>query len=214
MGLSPLLIDTYRRYKRDTKTFTQWLGTTARATGLIDKTFQDDSAKQNSGNKGCKKGKNRKPRKQVAAVYKVSVNTIIKLANAVKEADSCKVLQHIMNVLGDVINSRKGCAAWYSAHQTRESDPTRFHNEGHVHIIEVLEEVYRILSPLKENVKTKQATQASNATQITNLFDLLEVEECSDWNAEATWVPIVSKKVRQDSYEPESSLEDVSFALY
>jgi hypothetical protein len=46
MGLSPLLVDTYRRYKRDTKTFTQWLGTTARSTGLIDKIFQDDSDKQ------------------------------------------------------------------------------------------------------------------------------------------------------------------------
>jgi hypothetical protein len=46
MGLSTLLVDAYRRYKRDTRQVTQWLGATARATGLVDEIFEERSEKQ------------------------------------------------------------------------------------------------------------------------------------------------------------------------
>jgi hypothetical protein len=133
-------VDTYRRYKRDTKTFTQWLGSTARSTGLVEDAFEDGSAKKSAPAKGRKKGQNRKRRKQATA-YKISVNDFIPLANAIKDAESSKVPRHILSVLGDIIQARKGCAAWYRAHQTKESDTKKSHNEGHRHIIVVLEDV-------------------------------------------------------------------------
>jgi hypothetical protein len=46
------------------------------------------------------------------------------------------------------------------------------------------------------------------------LFDLLEIEECLDWEPEKTWIPTTPRKTQQVSYDPEPSLEDVSFALY
>jgi hypothetical protein len=212
MGLSPLLVDTYRRYKRDTKTFTQWLGTTARATGLIEDVFEDSSEKQQGKPKG-KSRRNRKPRKQAAA-YKVLVNDLTRLATAIQNADTYKVPRHIMTVLADVIKARKGCAAWYRAHQSEESDTTKSHNEGHQHIIEVLETVYHILSPLEDEVKAKRTENPNADTGLANVFSLLEIEECPDFESDEAWDPTPSKKVLQASYEPETPPEDVSFALY
>jgi len=213
MGLSPLLVDTYRRYKRDTKTFTQWLGATARSTGLAEDVFEDGAEKQDTRNTGRKKGKNRKPRKQATA-YKISVNAFAQLARAIKEAKASVVPHHIMNILGDVIKARKGCAAWYRAHQTEESETTKSHNEGHRHIIEALEEVRQILLPVKEKIKVLNEKAANENPQSTNLFGILEVEECPDWESEVSPQPTTRKKSLQDSYEPEASNEDVSFALY
>jgi hypothetical protein len=215
MGLSPLLVDSYRRYKRDTKTFMQWLGTTAHATGLADNIFQDGSDKQQLGNNtGHKKGKNRKPRKKVATVYRLSVKALASLANVIQQANNGKVPRHIMTVLGDIIKARKACAAWYRAHQTGESHTTNHHNEGHGHIISVLEEVYQVLSPLQEKSRTEKKDKSYEIAQVTNLFGLLEIEECPNWQPKDAWVPIKAKQEPENSYEPAPSPEDVSFALY
>jgi hypothetical protein len=213
MGLSPLLVDTYRRYKRDTKTFTQWLGTTARATGLVEDDFQDTSDTTQPAVRGSKKAKKRKPRKQSTA-YEVLAKDLITLARAVRNAETHKVPRHIVRILGDVIKARKGCATWYRAHQSEQSDTTKSHNEGHQHIVEVLGEVYEILSPLEEQVKVEKTKTLDANTRIPNVFNLLEIEECPDLGPEETWASTISKKVLQVSYEPEVSPEHLSFALY
>ena len=41
MGLAPLLVDTYRKYKKGTNNFVQWLAETARATGTVNDVFKD-----------------------------------------------------------------------------------------------------------------------------------------------------------------------------
>lgn len=212
MGLSSLLIDTYRRYKRDTTIFTQWLGTTAQASGLVDDLFNISSNKS-SRNKKRKNGRNSKPPKQFGT-YKVSVQTYIKLAEAIKEMDESKVPCRILGVLEDVIAARKGCAAWYRAHQDEESSEAKQHNDGHQHIIDVFEQVYRTLSPLAETPVASKTAKSTTATEPVNLFDLLEVEECPDMEPETDWVPVPIKKVTQDTYEPEASPEDKSFAVY
>jgi hypothetical protein len=215
MGLSPLLVDNYQRYKRDTKMFTQWLGTTARATGLVEDVFLDSSDTTQPAARVSNKGKKRKPRKQSTA-YQVLVNDLITLAKAVRRAEALRVPRHILTILGDVIKARKGCATWYRAHQSEESNITKSHNEGHQHIIEVLEDVYELLSPMEEEVKLQaEKTKTPDAkTQLTNLFSLLEIEEYPDLNSEEIWAPTTSKKALQVSYEPEISPEDVSFAIY
>jgi hypothetical protein len=212
MGLSPLLIDTYRRYKRDTKTFTQWLGTTARATGLVEQVFEG-SEDQPSAKPKNKNRKKRKLRKQSAA-YQVLVNDLTTLAHAVQNAKTLKVPRYIVTILGDVIKARKGCATWYRAHQSEESDITKSHNEGHQHIIETLEKVYDILSPLEEKVQAEKTKTSDADARLVNVFGLLEIEECPDLGPEETWAPSTSKKAAQVTYEPEASPEDVSFALY
>jgi hypothetical protein len=213
MGLSPLLVDTYRRYKRDTKTFTQWLGSTARSTGLVEDAFEDGSAKKSASVEGRKKSHNRKAWKQATA-YKISVNDFIPLANAIKDAEFSKVPRHILSVLGDIIQARKGCAAWYRAHLTKESDTMKSHNEGHRHIIVVLEDVYQVLLPLRETMEAKIKKNTNCSTPSPNLFSLLEVEECPDWEDGVPSKAGMPKKVVQDSYEPEAAPEDVSFAMY
>jgi hypothetical protein len=169
MGLSPLLVDNYQRYKRDTKMFTQWLGTTARATGLVGNVFLDSSDTTQPAARVSNKGKKRKPRKQSTA-YQVLVNDLITLAKAVRRAEALRVPRHILTILGDVIKARKGCATWYRAHQSEESNITKSHNEGHQHIIEVLEDVYELLSPMVEEVKLQaEKTKTPDAkTQLTN----------------------------------------------
>lgn len=212
MGLSPLLVDTYRRYKRDTKTFTQWLGKTARATGLVDQLFEDCSETPESGNTKRRKGRNRKPRNQAAA-YKISVNVLRKLATAIRDAGAYNVPRHIMTILADVIRARKGCATWYRTYQDDKSETTKSHNEGHQHIVQVLEEVYQVLLPLEEKVQTVRK-EPSDASQSANLFSLLEVEECPDLDTEEAGIPRLPTKARLAKYEPEVSPEDVSFAIY
>jgi hypothetical protein len=212
MGLSSLLVDTYRRYKRDTKIFTQWLGTTAQATGLVDDTLKVPGNKS-SNSKKRKNGRNSKPSKQFGT-YKVSVQSYLKLAEAVKDMDESKVPCRILGVLEDVIAARKECAAWYRAQQNEESGEAKQHNDGHQHIIGVFEQVYQTLSPLAGTPVANKTAKSTTATERVNLFDLLEVEECPDMEPEADWVPAPPKKVAQDTYEPEVSPEDISFALY
>jgi hypothetical protein len=149
MGLSPLLVDTYRRYKRDTEIFTQWLGTTARATGLVEGLFEEAAEKQQPSNSGRKKGITRKPCNE-ASTHKVSVNAFITLTNALIDTMSSKVPRHMMIILGDILKARRGYAAWYRTHETEASASKHSHNEGHQHIIEVLQEVHRILVNLQE----------------------------------------------------------------
>jgi hypothetical protein len=204
MGLSPLLFDTYRRYKRDTKAFTQWLGTTARATGLVDHFFKDQSEN---------KDKNRASQKH-AASHKIPVKALVSLATALKEAKVPSVPRQFLDVLKDVIKARKGCASWYHSHQAEESTTTKSHNEGHQYIIEILEEVCRILSPLEEKAPIEEPEKTTKTSQSINLYDLLEVEKCPDWDHEETWVSTPPKKKPEVSYDPEPSPEDISFALY
>jgi hypothetical protein len=213
MDLSPLLVDTYRRYKRDTKVFTQWLGTTARATGLVDDLLSDQSENPQSRSRRRKKGKNRASQKHTTS-HKIPVNALVSLATALKEAKIPSVPRQVLDVLKDIIKDRKGCASWYRAHQVEESSTTKSHNEGHQHVIEILEEVCRILSPLEEKVMMDEPEKATKIVQSTNLYDLLEVEQCPEWKPEESKVLDLPKKTPQDSYDPEPSPEEVSFALY
>jgi hypothetical protein len=60
----------------------------------------------------------------------------------------------------------------------------------------------------------KDAAKSSKAGPSTNLFGLLEIEECSDWEPDYSSMPAPTKKTLQVTYKPEATPEDVSFALY
>jgi hypothetical protein len=113
--------------------FIMFFDLTARATGLVDEMLNERSDKQHSE---CTK------RKKL-------FNMLVKLANAIGKAGASKVPCHIITILGDVIKARKRCATWFIAHQA-ESEAIRSHNEGHRYIIEALEEVVQVLSPLQD----------------------------------------------------------------
>jgi hypothetical protein len=168
MGLSPLLVDTYRRYKRGTKAFTQWLGTTARATGLVDHLFSDQPEKPQSRSMRRKKDKDRVSQ-QLAMSHKILVKALVSLATAIEEAKISTIPRHVLVILEDVISARKDCASWYRAYQLEENSSTmKSHEDGHEHIIKTLEAVRSILSPPKEKVVVEEATQTTKATQSTN----------------------------------------------
>ncbi|KAH7400804.1 hypothetical protein DE146DRAFT_781561 [Phaeosphaeria sp. MPI-PUGE-AT-0046c] len=136
MGLSPLLVDKYRRYKRNTKKVTQWLGTTARATGLVNDIFEKDLVDRFTHTRHIN-GKNHEKRRQ-EGLYMITVPMHIRLAEAVKKAGAPCVPHHLLRTLNGVIADRKECASCYRNNTTEESDDNiKQHNEGHQYIIEV-----------------------------------------------------------------------------
>ncbi|KAH8732430.1 hypothetical protein GQ44DRAFT_821706 [Phaeosphaeriaceae sp. PMI808] len=214
MGTSPLLVDTYRRYKRDTKAFTQWLCATARATGLTDSLFNKDTFESQQPNK-TRRRKSKHQRSQMKFnAYEIPIGDFRILANAIKDTGDYKVPRYMMAVLRDIIRARKRCAAWYQAHQVDESEIKNAHNDGHQYIIKALEEVFEIFSPIQEKAPTESPPIATETSNLTNIFGSLKVEDCPTWDMEDVRLPAPSKKAQQDSYQPEASPEDVSLALY
>lgn len=211
MVLSPLLIDTYRRYKQGTEKFMQWLAGTARATGTVNDLFD----KRAGGTTGRRKGKNRSKQSNI---YEIPVNNFTRLAKAIAASTHARAPNLILSILRDVIHERKGCAAWYKAHQDEEKDETKAHNEGHAHFISVLEEVQNILLPLKaeeDNLKnTKKPAERYATEPLANIFENLEIEHCDDWDSTIGLFPSEPKRRPNDSYKMEASDEDISFALY
>jgi hypothetical protein len=211
MGLCPLLVDTYRRYKADTGRFVQWLAENARTTGTVDDIFEAGAA--SNKNNGRKKGKRRT---KLKATHEVSVNSFIRLANAIVAPVNTRIPRSILSTLRDVIHARKCCAAWYRAHQAEETKSTDVHNEGHRHFISVLEEVYETLKPFEMMAdKNDKNNENVDVPKMSNMFEYLEIEEASDWDPTAGTMPNPpKKKASQDTYNMETSAEDISFALY
>jgi hypothetical protein len=59
MGVAPVLVDTYRRYKKGTENFVQWLAETARGTGQADDVFKAGTKDNVPSSGGRLKGKAR-----------------------------------------------------------------------------------------------------------------------------------------------------------
>ncbi|KAF2871918.1 hypothetical protein BDV95DRAFT_606486 [Massariosphaeria phaeospora] len=180
MGLSPLLVDTYRRYKSGTKTFVQWLATTARATRAVDDVFDGDSIREDRGKQN---GKKRNNPNRYPKTHAVPMGLISRLTDAITTDKSARVPPFILVVLKDVIPARKSCAAWYQAHQTDETTTNKTHNDGYQYFISILEESYDALLPLKEKKDAKRTGgkgQDVNGLPSANIFEHLDVEDCSD----------------------------------
>jgi hypothetical protein len=231
MSLPLSLTDSYKKYKKDTKTFTQWLASAATATGTVREIFETDAtkAKKNAIPRagGRLKGKARKQAKQqneidnvpATTTFPVAVKDFVELAQAIVNHRATQVPDSTVRVLRDIIKARKSCATWFADNQQDPGYETKTGNGRHQYFINVLEKVYAILDGSR-TIRTKQESHKIHAiANIKNTFECLAVEKTEI--EETTPIPAThlpteaqqtSKKAQIVSYVMKTSEEEVVFA--
>ncbi|CAN9162344.1 unnamed protein product [Alternaria alternata] len=189
MGLAPLLVDTYRKYKKGTNNFVQWLAETARATGTVNDVFKDSCQDVVPPTGGRLKGVASKEAKKAGLTH---------------------------NATATFIQGRKDFAIWYSMISDQADDAAKESNAGHRHFIKLLEDVLEIIKPkLPQNQRQPLKAAKTTPPHTSNAFEHLKFEEPLDVEdmpeAIESSVRPATQKV---SYKLEPSDTDVSFAIY
>jgi hypothetical protein len=215
MELPPILVDKYRRYKKETEVFVSWLASAARSTGADKGLFVKTEAAENGGRL---KGKARKDAaKAKAQVYQVPVNAFTKLAAAVAGSAKVEVPKHMLSILRDVIRARKDCAAFYSRKPTNLAEGPDQIDEQHTHFIDILEAVLTTLCA-KRGKEHRQWEDIEDDTeeQLKNIFEHLTLEETaeSDSPIEPPSKPKVKLPTPTIKYKLEAADDDAKFAIF
>ncbi|KAF2107897.1 hypothetical protein BDV96DRAFT_653398 [Lophiotrema nucula] len=226
MTLSPVLVDTYLRYKRGTLKFVNWLATAAKGTGAVDHLLSDTSISAAATQPTTRlKGKARAEAKKKKAVdtqptaIDVPLKTFQQLANSIVAARRT-VPDTILSILTDVINARKECATFYKALGTGADGRFGVSNNRHQYFIKLLEKVYRTLKPHVANKEREPATKTEQRDEedfntLTNMFEYLEVEECKESKGSSPTPSLTPAKAKDiPTYKLEPSAEDISFAIF
>jgi hypothetical protein len=220
MGVAPVLVDTYRRYKKGTENFVQWLAETARGTGQADDVFKAGTKDNVPSSGGRLKGKARMEAKKAGlgsnmTRFVVPMKAMAGLAKAIVITKTVEVPHSVLATLGAVIRGRKDCATWYLLNQNDADKTMRDNNARHQHFIEVLEDIRDTLKMTKRQA-TQSAQQPSDpdAERYTNMFASLEIEETFDLDDIPDVIATPSTVNNKAEYKQEASEEDVSFAVY
>jgi hypothetical protein len=150
MGLAPLLVDTYRKYKQGTGKFVQWLAETARATGTVNDVFKDGHQDAIPPAGGRLKGAARKEAKKVRLTHHATVScqittkSFLTLANAITADKRASVPHTVYTTLRAVIRGRKDCENWYTLNSNAGNDTARGNNASHRHFMKILETLLEI----------------------------------------------------------------------
>ncbi|CAN9168213.1 unnamed protein product [Alternaria alternata] len=222
MGLAPLLVDTYRKYKKGTNNFVQWLAETARATGTVNDVFKNSCQDVVPPTGGRLKGAARKEAKKArlthdaTATCQITTKSFVTLATAISADKRASVPPAVHTTLRAVIRGRKDCANWYAMSSNAEDDTVKENDARHKHFIKILETVLEILrakQPRAQHQPLKTKTPAPIPTK--NTYDLLEAEELSESEDMPDMIesPARPTKVKV-IYKLELSDADVSFAIY
>jgi hypothetical protein len=225
MGLNPLLVDTYRTYKKGTENFIQWLAEEAHATGKVDELIKREGHNAVQVTGGRRKGKARKAAKNIATMqapttFQVSTKDLSVFATAIANDSRACIPQSVFTTLRAVIRGRKDCASWYNKRSDSEDNKAQEKNENHKFFIQALEDVLEILKVKQPKVINRQPSTARETTQrtpVSNTYELLEVEE----SIESEEIPDVIESAPQPGqakrkviYKLEPSDADVSFDVY
>ncbi|KXS99990.1 hypothetical protein AC579_3030 [Pseudocercospora musae] len=167
-----LYIDSYRRYKRGTAKIAEWLANAGQLCGV------DIQA----GTKPSPGGR-----------YLMPLSKFSELAEAVancKEPE-IEVTPELLHLLDEVISLRKDASVFYRDNSSSNELFER-NNEGHLHTIEVLENVLSSLQTLKRAQALPQPTQPAidrkeRADHESNIFDALDLEDIAE--------PVVSQEL-------------------
>jgi hypothetical protein len=191
--LPECFIDSYKRYKADTRTIAAWLTEGAEISGFTptdkNSVHQPNSTVVNQQTKVKLKGRARKLARDAANAeqktrakkppppqqYVVKTKDFVPMAIAIasRRPPKIKPSTTILEIFRRTIAARKSCALWYAT----GSDG----NEGHQHFINVLEKALSILKPLvpkeqDDKMRTKHAsTTRKNIPE--NKFDNLILED-------------------------------------
>ncbi|RYO01249.1 hypothetical protein AA0120_g131 [Alternaria tenuissima] len=222
MGLAPLLVDTYHKYKQGTNNFVEWLAEAARATGTVDDVFKDSRQDVAPPTGGRLKGAVRKEAKKAGltqnatATCQITTKSFLTLATAIA-ADKCtNVPPAVFTTLRAVIRGRKDCAVWYSMVSDQADDAARESNAGHRYFIKLLEDVMEIIKPKLPQTQRQPLKTAKTAPLHTNNpYEHLKVEESLDTEDMPDVIESPVRPITQKvSYKLELSDTDVSFAIY
>ena len=222
MGLVPLLVDTYRKYKKGTNNFVQWLAETARATGTVNDVFKDSRQDVVPPTGGRLKGAARKEAKKAGmthnttATCQITTKSFLTLATAIAADKRTCVPLAVFTTLRAVIQGRKDCAAWYSMISDQTDDAAKESNAGHRHFIKLLEDVLEIIKPKLPQIQRQPLKAAKTAPLHTNnAYEHLESEESLETEDMPDVIESPVRPVTQKvSYKLELSDTDVSFAIY
>lgn len=201
MSTLPPLSDTYRKYKKGTENFVQWLAGTARATSKVQDVFAAGLQEKIPIAGGRLKGKARKEAKNaglsaVTTTYEIPISAFVKLAKAVSSVGNIEVPRSVFTTLSAVIRGRKDCAAWYMMNQDGAENTMKGNNERHQNFIEVLEDTLQALN--KHQSKKQQPTASTKGTvkKVTIIFECLELEETSELEDVPDSIPVTFKSRR------------------
>lgn len=222
MALSSDMVDTYRRYKKGTQSFVQWLAQTARSTGTVDKLFipEKSAGVPRAATGGRLKGKARKEAKDLAVrtptTIVISVNQFCTLAKAIATSKKITTISPaVFQALRAVIGQRKECAQWYLGNQDQIDSATQDANSQHQYFIEILQEVCSILEPKKQKLRPVAPTTTPKAKKVDTQFAHLAVEDTIKTDdveiPESLCTPTTKDAVH---YQSEISDADDSFALF
>jgi hypothetical protein len=222
MGLAPLLVDTYRKYKKGTNNFVQWLTETARATGTVNDMFKDSRQDVVPPTGGRLKGAARKEAKKAGlthnttATCQITTKSFLTLATAIAADKRTCVPSAVFTTLHAVIQGRKDCAVWYSMISDQTDDAAKESNAGHRHFIKLLEDVLEIIKPKLPQIQRQPLKAAKTAPLHTNnAYEHLESEESLETEDMPDVIESPVRPVTQKvSYKLELSDTDVSFAIY
>ncbi|KAL1799870.1 hypothetical protein ACET3X_000212 [Alternaria dauci] len=222
MGLAPLLVDTYRKYKKGTNNFVQWLAETARATGTVNDVLKDSRQDVVPPTGGRLKGVARQQAKKAGLTHdptitcQVTNKSFLTLATAIAADKHTCVPPAVYNMLRAVTQGRKECANWYLMASDETDDAVKESNVGHRKFIQLLEDVLEILKPKQPHTQHQPLRTARNAPLHTsNAYEHLVVEDSLYIEDMPDFIESPVKPVQEKvTYKLESSDIDVSFAIY
>ncbi|KAL8668933.1 MAG: hypothetical protein Q9168_006459 [Polycauliona sp. 1 TL-2023] len=218
------LQSSYKTYKEDTNAIATWLATKARQCGYSADLWNcDESSKSSKAVQAPKrlKGKARKNAQEASKAaaaanpavpvtvepitYVIKVKEFISLAEYIVGSSeaSVKLPLGLLRVLDRAINLRKQFG--FAAGELANSD------EGHAYFLGILEQTREILKPTVDGSFQKPSsengpTEAEAQEDISNMFDILDLEEPSQEFLDAPGVepaPPTANKEPQPEYEAE-----------
>lgn len=209
------LSDAYRRYKDGTNRVITWLAIAAQKSSN-DSTKKPPRSKKKSGAAKHKASSRAAKRpKQIIAL----LSDLVPFATYVASQD-IEVPVGIIDILRQVICTRKECALWYRSRVSSDQGA----NEGHQHFINILQVICDLLEPRKAiPTCSKQESASEKHTKdagLANIFEHLELEELDELEADIQ-TPQTAKKVKLPSviipdlrHVKETADEECLFALF
>ncbi|KAH9889627.1 hypothetical protein F4778DRAFT_785533 [Xylariomycetidae sp. FL2044] len=224
--LPPTLVDSYRRYKRDTDSVASWLASTAKTNGYSLEAQESSVTPKGSARlKGKARAQAKKGTGAAASAnpavtgphYIIKLNQFIPLAEyIVASKPKIPVPPSLDSTLKRVIAARSGFAGeleLFGATRNELSDAS------HGFFVSILRKVHDVLKPrlISTKVHTSTNSTPSASREVpTNKFAGLKVYGTSDDFLDAPNTERPGKvKMDKATYEaePQSSLEDVLYAL-
>lgn len=207
--LPSALFTTFRQYKQDTQTITEWLASTARLCGYQPPTVSEklDTVASKAKSKNKKKKKAATPstgetntQSQPAAAptsskeYVVKTNEYVPMAQAITRSDASKVVipLSVIKTWKSCIAGRSTTSKWYETNTERTDDQDS--NITHEHFIEILKRALQILVPVArlQELDRKQFKLEKNKTVSVqpfvtsdNKFAQLEIQDIDESAYEA-----------------------------